>query len=41
MDARSKKPLVVRLVAGWLAILLVSGLWQGYGAWLFGAVDVG
>jgi hypothetical protein len=28
--------LVVRVVAAWLAALLAVGLWQGYGAWLFG-----
>jgi len=32
MDAQ--KPLIVRLVTVWLAVLLVVGLWQGYGAWL-------
>ena len=37
MDAQ--KPLIVRLVAAWLVILLVVGLWQGYGAWLLGGDD--
>jgi hypothetical protein len=42
MDAQEQKPrseffsrpLVVRLVSAWLALVLVLGLWQGYGAWL-------
>jgi hypothetical protein len=28
------RPLVVRLAAAWLALLLAVGLWQGFGAWL-------
>lgn len=39
MDAQTSKPLGVRLVTGWLVILLVAGLWQGYGAWLLGGGD--
>ena len=39
MDAQ--KPLVVRLVTGWLAILVLVGLWQGYGAWLSSGSDAG
>jgi len=42
MDAQEQKPdsssgvrpLVVRLVAAWLAGVLAIGLWQAYGAWL-------
>jgi hypothetical protein len=41
MDAQIAKSLVVRLVAGWLVLLLVSGLWQGYGAWLLGGAHGG
>jgi hypothetical protein len=41
MDAQIVKPLVVRLMAGWLAVLLALGLWQGYGAWLLGSSDAG
>jgi hypothetical protein len=41
MDAQAAKPLGVRLVTGWLVILLVAGLWQGYGAWLLGGGDGG
>jgi len=36
MEAQIAKRLVVRLASGWLVVLLVSGLWQGYGAWLLG-----
>ena len=39
MDAH--KPLVVRLVTGWLVIVLVAGLWQGYGAWFFRGAHAG
>jgi len=39
MDAH--KPLVVRLVTGWLIIVLVVGLWRGYGRWLLGGGDAG
>ena len=41
MDAKIAKPLVVRVVNGWLAILIACGLWQGYGAWLLGGNDAG
>jgi hypothetical protein len=41
MDAQITKPLAVRLATGWLVVLLLSGLWQGYGAWLSGAGDGG
>lgn len=42
MDAQEQKPrseyftrpLVVRLAGVWVALVLVLGLWQGYGAWL-------
>jgi hypothetical protein len=30
------RPLVVRLIVAWLAIVLGIGLWQGYGVWLLG-----
>jgi len=39
MDAQTPRPLFVRLVTGWLVILLLAGLWQGYGAWLLGGSD--
>jgi len=32
------RPLVVRLVVAWLAVVLGVGLWQGYGQWLLGGV---
>jgi hypothetical protein len=35
------RPLVVRVVAAWLAAVLVVGLWQGYGAWLSGGSHAG
>ena len=41
MDAKVAKPWVVRVVNGWLGILLACGLWQGYGAWLLGGNDAG
>jgi hypothetical protein len=49
MDAQERKlgaqrrtrPLIVRLVAACLAVLLAAGLWQGYGAWLLDGPDVG
>ena len=41
MDAQVVKPLVVRVVTGWLVFLLAFGLWQGYGAWLLGVNDAG
>ena len=49
MDAQEKKPrsdrfmrpLVVRLVTVWLAVVLLMGLWQGYGAWLLGGDHAG
>ena len=41
MEAQIAKRLVVRLAIGWLVLLLVSGLWQGYGAWLLGGRDGG
>lgn len=34
--ARAPRPLVAGLAAAWLALLLVVGLWQGYGRWLLG-----
>jgi hypothetical protein len=35
LDAsRDRRPWVVRLVVAWLAIVLATGLWQGYGRWL-------
>ena len=34
MDAR--KNLAARIVFGALVLLLVVGLWQGYGMWLLG-----
>lgn len=37
MDAQ--KPLIARLVTAWLLIVLMIGLWQGYGAWLLGGGD--
>jgi hypothetical protein len=41
MDANEKdhraRPAIARLAIGVLIMLLVSGLWQGYGAGLFGA----
>lgn len=48
MDAQEQKPgserftrpLIFRLVAAWLFILLVLGLWQGYGVWLWSGSDV-
>lgn len=39
MDAQ--KPLIVRLVTAWLGILLLVGLWRGYGAWLSGGNHAG
>jgi hypothetical protein len=39
MDAR--KPLIVRFATAWLAILLLVGLWQGYGAWALGGNNAG
>ena len=32
---------VVRVVTGWLVLLLAFGLWQGYGAWLLGEQHAG
>ena len=41
MDARDEnhrpRPAIAKFAIGILAMLLVSGLWQGYGAGLFGA----
>ena len=41
MDANEKnhrpRPAITKLAIGVLTMLLVSGLWQGYGAGLFGA----
>jgi len=41
MDARDEnprpRPAIARFAIGMLTMLLVSGLWQGYGAGLFGA----
>ena len=36
------RPLVARIVAAWLVLVLAAGLWQGYGEWLLkgGAADV-
>jgi hypothetical protein len=31
---RVTRPLVVRLAAAWLVLLLAVGLWQGFGVWL-------
>ena len=28
------RPLFARIVAAWLALVLATGLWQGYGEWL-------
>jgi len=39
-SGRFTRPLIFRLVAAWLVILLVIGLWQGYGAWLLDDNDV-
>ncbi len=43
MDARDEdhrfRSALERFAIGVLAVLLLSGLWQGYGAWLFGAAD--
>jgi len=36
-SARGLRPLVARLAIAWLAIVLALGLWQAYGAWLFGS----
>jgi hypothetical protein len=39
MDARDRKPRmsrVERCAALLLTVVLAAGLWQGYGAWLFG-----
>ena len=41
MDAQVIMPLVVRVVTGWLVLLLAFGLWLGYGAWLLGSSDAG
>ncbi len=32
--SRVTRPLVVRLAAAWLVLLLATGLWQGFGHWL-------
>jgi hypothetical protein len=42
MDARERDPRgnwsrrLTVIVSLWLATLIAAGLWQGYGAWLFG-----
>jgi hypothetical protein len=41
MDAQIAKPLFIRLLTGWLVVLLGSGLWQGYGAWVLSAGHAG
>jgi hypothetical protein len=33
-SSRGVRPQVVRLVIAWLSVVLASGLWQAYGAWL-------
>jgi hypothetical protein len=42
MDAHHKSPrnrtLIERLAVAALAVLLIAGLWQGYGAWLIATV---
>jgi hypothetical protein len=38
---RTTQPIFVRCVAAWLAVVLVLGLWQGYGAWLLGGIHAG
>jgi len=35
-SSRGVRPLAVRLVVAWLAVVLAVGLWQAYGAWLLG-----
>jgi len=34
--SRDARPIVVRLVIAWLAVLIALGAWQGYGQWLLG-----
>ena len=49
MDAREPKPrsdrfsrpLIIRLTGACLALVLLIGLWQGYGAWLLGGIHAG